>query len=174
MLARWAFLFVWHGICEISLRRYIMTLINKCRLVQKFWSVAGGHPFTQNVPLKRGNLTVTVREMNNLEKQALINQGHKIDLNRPVRCLYVEGKIAFGKGSIKKEYFVQYINYEDGTIEWHAAPRFWSKDVKHDGERCVCGDNYCTWTKNLTRLQFQDFLRKSILPLFRERKKNKG
>ena len=84
---------------------------SRSKLVNRFCKVLNGNPKTENIPLNHGNLTVSVREFDRFEKQNLQKQGFKIDPDKRMRCLYVEGKIAVGGNSHKKEYYVQYKRY---------------------------------------------------------------
>lgn len=131
--------------------------VSKSKLVKRFCKVINGRPRTENIPLKHGNLTVSIRELDVFEKQNLKKQGYKIDLKKKMRCLYIEGKVSLGGNGRRKEYYVQYINCENGMVDFHMMPNGLDKSAKH-----YVGET------DLDQPRFEEFIRRNILPLFKE------
>lgn len=124
--------------------------IQKSRLIKRFCKVINGFAKTENIPLRKGNMTVSIRDLDTFEKQSL---GY--DPVKKIRCLYIEGKISIGNGK-KKEYYVQYINYEDGHVDMKVMPGGIGQSA-----RLYVGD------EGLDQSHFEEYVRRNILPLFK-------
>lgn len=127
------------------------------KLIKRLSKAINDNIKTENVPLKHGNLTVSIRELDTFEKQSLKKQGIKIDPKKKMRCLYIEGKISLGGNNHRKEYYVQYINCENGWVDFHAIPEVMGHSAKE-----FVGEN------GLDQNRFEEYFRRNVLPLFKE------